>query len=280
MFSADNKTGTIQPASEIHYHFYQKIETHWPQSHDYYELTLVTSGCMTLESEQERWLLTAGTLILLRPGDVHTGVEKDSCEYVSILFSARVIADMFRYLNDDTTYSRIVQAMKPLVTQLGKNEREVLQDRLEKLHLLPVDDMKIVHMELLRLTLNIVLEYVVPILSSMRMEEVPAWLRELLCRLEQPEYFAGDLDMLAALSGRSREYICRSFRKYLGYTPTEYLNYKRLNYAANLLLHTDKKINDIAYASGFQSLSRFYHSFQEKFQCAPTKYRSLGQREE
>ena len=75
------------------------------------------------------------------------------------------------------------------------------------------------------------------------------------------------------MSGCSREHLCRSFKKYLGVSPSAYLNAKRLNYAANLLLHSDQKVIDVAYASGFQSLSRFYHAFKKEFGVSPLQYR-------
>ena len=71
----------------------------------------------------------------------------------------------------------------------------------------------------------------------------------------------------------AREHLCRSFQKYLGVSPTACLSAKRLNYAANLLLHSDQKVIDVAYAAGFQSLSRFYHLFKREFGVSPMQYR-------
>ena len=130
-------------------------------------------------------------------------------------------------------------------------------------------------MELRWLMLELVMEYILPVLSGVEKQRMPSWFQKLIDQVEDPAVFSGNLDELAALSGRSREHVCRSFRRFLGCSPTEYLNSKRLNYGANLLLHTDKKIIDVAYDSGFQSLSRFYHAFQKEFECSPQKYRSL-----
>ena len=41
----------------------------------------------------------------------------------------------------------------------------------------------------------------------------------------------------------------------------------------NLLLHSDQKVIDVAYAAGFQSLSRFYHLFKQEFGVSPMQYR-------
>ena len=101
----------------------------------------------------------------------------------------------------------------------------------------------------------------------------PVWLGALAKKLEDPENFSCTLGELSEMSGRTKEHLCRSFRKYFGVAPIEYINARRLNYAANLLLHSDMKVVDIAFASGFQSLSRFYHAFREEFDVSPLDYR-------
>lgn len=55
----------------------------------------------------------------------------------------------------------------------------------------------------------------------------------------------------------SQEHLTRSFRRYIGMTPTEYINGKRLSLAAQLLLRGDMPVIEICGACGFNSLSRF-----------------------
>ena len=82
------------------------------------------------------------------------------------------------------------------------------------------------------------------------------------------------LYQIKAQTNRTPEHICRAFRKYLNMTPMTYINAKRLNYAANLLRHSDKEIIDIAYESGFQSVSHFYQLFKKEYQISPLMYRN------
>ena len=56
----------------------------------------------------------------------------------------------------------------------------------------------------------------------------------------------------------SQEHLTRSFRRYIGMTPTEYINGKRLSLAAQLLLQGDMPVIEICGACGFNSLSRIY----------------------
>ena len=52
-----------------------------------------------------------------------------------------------------------------------------------------------------------------------------------------------------------------------------YLNEARLDYACNLLLHSDSSILDIAIQAGFESQRTFNRVFQERFHMSPREYR-------
>ena len=105
-------------------------------------------------------------------------------------------------------------------------------------------------------------------------QRMPAWLAAVLAGLDAPANLGRPaLEYLARQSGRSPEHICRCFRRYLGCTPSAYLNRRRLNYAVNLLTHTDMEIVDVVYESGFQSANYFYHLFKRMFGMSPMQYK-------
>lgn len=269
-----NAEGTIDPNSEMHYRFHRKIDPSiYPQVHDFYELTLVTSGCMRITVNGRAQELSAGALMLIRPGDVHTRQARDECHHINVAFPARVVTGMFRYLEEPQLQDRILEADCPPATFLTAGNSLLLQTRLETLNLLPVSQPSTVCMALRRLMLDVMLEYILPTLSGPQTLACPDWFRALLEQLDSPECFSWSLRDLERSSGRTREHLCRSFKKYLGVSPIACLNAKRLNYAANLLLHSDQKVIDVAYAAGFQSLSRFYHLFKQEFGVSPMQYR-------
>ena len=75
------------------------------------------------------------------------------------------------------------------------------------------------------------------------------------------------------LSQKSREHLARSLKQYFDVTPSEYINELRLNYASNLLIHTNTPVLKICYDSGFQSPSYFYKVFNKKYEMSPNEFR-------
>jgi AraC-like DNA-binding protein len=68
-------------------------------------------------------------------------------------------------------------------------------------------------------------------------------------------------------------YAMSLFRKAFGTTLIAYLTHHRVSHAQRLLATTDEKIVDIAYNSGFNSISRFNEAFRHACGCSPRAYR-------
>jgi AraC-like DNA-binding protein len=78
---------------------------------------------------------------------------------------------------------------------------------------------------------------------------------------------------VAAEVGLSRERLSRLFHQSLGINFSEYLTQVRLATAQEQLRRTDRPITEIAYDSGFQSLSQFNRSFAKLESCSPRQFR-------
>lgn len=55
----------------------------------------------------------------------------------------------------------------------------------------------------------------------------------------------------------------------------QYLNETRLDFACQMLLHTDHSITDICECSGFESLRTFNRVFHDRFRMSPREYRTF-----
>jgi len=70
-------------------------------------------------------------------------------------------------------------------------------------------------------------------------------------------------------------YAMTLFQRTFGTTLRKYVIQYRLSHAQRLLVTTTDSIANIAFSSGFGSLSRFNEAFLESFGCTPREYRRL-----
>lgn len=85
-----------------------------------------------------------------------------------------------------------------------------------------------------------------------------------------------ELRRISTQLGVSMNHLERLFRKHIGLTPTQYITGVRVDKALELLGKPDGKILEIAYTSGFKSLSYFYKCFKEQTGYTPEEYRRKG----
>lgn len=72
--------------------------------------------------------------------------------------------------------------------------------------------------------------------------------------------------------------ICHEFSDVFGLPPIRYMNKKRLEAAENLLLSTEKKVHEIALATGFENTNHFIHLFKKEYGATPQAYREAHQK--
>ncbi|MCL1855142.1 MAG: AraC family transcriptional regulator [Clostridia bacterium] len=68
-------------------------------------------------------------------------------------------------------------------------------------------------------------------------------------------------------------HLTRIFKKHTGYSLYEYVNFFRINRAAELLLNTDKRVQEISGAVGFMSVDSFIRCFKKHKSTSPGKFR-------
>lgn len=74
----------------------------------------------------------------------------------------------------------------------------------------------------------------------------------------------------------SKEYLCRVFTIMSDNSPVEYLNRYRIRQSADMLIHTDKSISDIALSCGFNNSSYYNKLFLRYLGYTPSEYRKLN----
>lgn len=97
----------------------------------------------------------------------------------------------------------------------------------------------------------------------------PAWISRLLSLLSAPENFRTDQTVILSAFSYSREYICRTFKKNIGKTVTDYFNEQKMKYAYNLLQSSTYSVEQICERINFKSIPYFYRLFKEHFHITP-----------
>lgn len=75
----------------------------------------------------------------------------------------------------------------------------------------------------------------------------------------------------------STYYFSRIFREYTSESFSEFLTRHRLDHAVRLLTSDNISITEVAFMSGFQSISNFNKTFLKHMHCSPKEYRKLRQ---
>lgn len=86
------------------------------------------------------------------------------------------------------------------------------------------------------------------------------------------------LESVAFQAGFSKFHFSRLFKQYTDYTFCDYLCYRRIRAAEELLAIPDFSITDVAMQAGFSSISTFNRLFKQQKGCSPSEYRSKNNR--
>lgn len=94
------------------------------------------------------------------------------------------------------------------------------------------------------------------------------------------EHYTDDLtlEFAADLIGYSKFHFTRLFKQFSNTTFYDYLCFKRIKVAEELLINPSLSITDVAIRSGFPSISTFNRLFKKLKNCTPTEYRDLRER--
>jgi AraC-like DNA-binding protein len=86
------------------------------------------------------------------------------------------------------------------------------------------------------------------------------------------------LDLLAGQFAVSKYYLAKSFKKYTGLSPNEYIITKRINYAKELLTYSHASVAEIAAKAGIDNVSHFIGLFKQREELTPLAFRRKWQR--
>lgn len=252
-----------------------RLECHW---HDEMELFKIVKGWVQLQCGNEFIQAGTGDMIFFNSGELHAAqpLEGTELDYCAVVFSPELLC------GDETDIVRL-RYITPVIEGRLCFSRVVNGDTAKGRRLLGEFDRV---MELLTLRPTAYELQVKGSLSEifaglLESGEYKAPARSRAAQGIKPaidyirENYQGSLtiEALAEMSHMSSGHFCRLFKKHTFKTPVQYINSVRLSAAMRLLLESDRKVLDIAYDSGFNSLSYFIGVFKQNMGCTPTDFR-------
>jgi len=243
-----------------------------PHYHDYYEMFVVLSGKAIHLINGARLKLNPGDLVFIRPADTHDYASADGKPFsmLNITFTVQTLEELFSYLGEGFPRQQLLGVKLPPRVRLTAGELTRLEARMRTVSAITAEEIAKQKTALRMLLFDLFTRYFSD--YSANAQEIPAWLEELCLQLRRGD-FARDSEHLFSLTDKSREYVCRCMKKYMGVTVTEYVNDLRLSYICNMLHNSNHAITEIVYASGFNNLSWASSQFKAKYGMTMGQYR-------
>ena len=137
-------TDYLDPETEAHYAFYhafQEIST-IPHCHDFYELFLVVNGRIQHIINNTTQKLSAGTLIFIRPDDVHYYRQdrNNDCQLINLSFAKTTMNDFLSYVGEGFHHTQLLTSPLPPSLSLTLGQKEQIQLKLENMKHIPFDN--------------------------------------------------------------------------------------------------------------------------------------------
>lgn len=239
-------------------------------THEFFEFFFVTNGCARHLVNKAVQVIERGSLVLIRPEDEHCYDYYDAQDFA--FYNMGFTIETFRSIS--AAYKKYPDEMLslsiPRHVKLKEGELHFLQELMDSIDSeqdAALRDIIITH------TIDYVIFQMLTKKDFSGHKLLPDWLLTVLDEMEKPQNFIEGLPRLLELCNYSQEHINREFKKYLGITPTKFVNERRLRYAHRLLDETDQDILHICESCGFNNLSHFYTQFKKFSGCTPKSIR-------
>ena len=244
-----------------------------------YELDFYVSGTRSMQINEKRYKIEAGSMIFRRPGDHSISSGAYNCYTLTLDFSGKKKALYGCYDRNDPSNSMQEISDNALLEQIpshfvvGDLSAYIeLYDGLCYLfqNVQSKDTASILLNRLFFLALSDVYHTMYRNTDSTKEGRV---LTE-TCKYVQENFHRSiSIEELAANVSFSPSYFCKLFKKAANITPAEYVISVRLSNAKHLLLESDLTMSQIAELCGFCDASYFSYNFKQRFGKTPMEYR-------
>ena len=239
-----------------------------------YQLLYVTQGKGTFRSAagpSEGVTVEKGTMILLRPGELHSYCPDTSTGWTEYYIGF-----------EGAAFDRLIDRLG-----LGKGQQVWpigLHSELAQLYRRAIEiaaDNKTAPQPLLAG----IVQHMIGLLNYLlrnRTGHATDLLEQSVekAKIIMDERVSGEIDLydLASELNLSYSWFRKTFKEYTGHSPARYFQLLKLRRAQRLLSDTELSIKEIAYSLGYKSTEHFFSIFKKHTGCTPTAYRNYGRK--
>lgn len=244
-----------------------------PHYHNYCEIFLILEGRAQHQVNGELVTLNPRDMVFIRPCDTHdyASFHAEAFSMLNITFTLDTLNAIFAFLGEGFPARALMDATYPPSVQLTTGEFTAFQMQMQAVRTIPLSDVSALKTALRVLLFNIFTRY----FSDYHVDthSVPAWLDTLCAQMRRDGNFIDGSEQLFALTDKSREHVCRSMKKYIGMTVSEFINDLRLNHIANMLRNSNHSVTQIVFDSGFNNISWASACFRKKYGMSMRQFR-------
>lgn len=258
----------------LYRYVYSASEHFDPHYHEFYEFFIILEGDVYHLINGSKTKLTKGSLVFIRPSDIHDYISINSKPFVflNISFSAKTAKQIFDFLGDGFPSDALINSPMPPEVHLNDYDLKRFNNRFESIKAIDPQNTAELKTAMRTFLFNTFTRYFS--VGEQVREDMPVWLEQMCDKIKRDGNFALGSDYFFSLSDKSREHISRCLKKHTGMTVSEYINSLRLNFIANMLRNSNYSISQIIFDSGFNNISWASEQFKTKYGITMREYRN------
>ena len=253
---------------------------HW---HPEIELTLILSGEIEYQVDDQTYLLSAGQGLFCNSNSLHSGHMKNesNCSYLSITFHPRFLygyensilhSKYINFITSNTSWASLILDN----TLSWKSEILQLMQTIYTLSLECPNDFEIrTHQYLMQIWHRLYQYFSLQPVDVQKSKQPLQRLRDMLTYIEAHYNQDISLEDIAKSINICKSECCRFFKKHMGMTIFDYILYLRIQKSLPLLTEYDS-ITEVASKVGFSSPSYYSQIFKRHMKCTPMEYKLVA----
>ncbi len=249
----------------------ERMVEHW---HDYFEIFLILEGSVTHIINGTTQHLNEDTIVFIRPGDIHKYICEEKVRFLNLAISKNTMYRLIDYLGSTFDKEKMLGSAVPPSAEVSEKFKKKMLKSFQKVNTIDSDNSQNFKLFMRAYLIEIIVSCFLDDDEHVENEDsIPEWLSETCKQMYIKENFVAGNQRMVEISGKSREYLSRSMKKYMNTSLSEFIYNIRLEYASNMLINSNLSILEISKDCGFDNLSYFYRKFSSRYDVSPSVFR-------